>query len=198
MAKIMKETLILAVAAVLTAGCVSAVPPRGKSVDKEKRAVADVTRISSTDQTILQTVLSDWVQDPESEGEVWPARTNGVLVVFTPSATFTHAVQIEMDVRPRVIPKDVMTAFTNRNAQTFDIGSINPVSARVKIVARNERYWIDFEKTYPKAKGYAAISVPGYSALGDQALVRLRGGPSYHGFTCTYFLEKKRDKWIIK
>jgi hypothetical protein len=193
----MKEIISLFLALTM-AGCMSAPPRPDVSAHEEIRAVADVPRISPTDQSVLRLVISDWSADPESEGEVWPVRTNGTLMVFTPTVGFTYAVQIEMDVRPRVIPEDVIASFTNRNAQTFDISSVSPIGDRVRIVDRYERYWIDFEKTYPEAKGYAAISVPGYSPGGDQALVRLSGGPSYHGFTCTYFLERKRDGWVIK
>ena len=194
----MKKISSLLFAASAIAGCVSVSPRQRIFTDEKTLAVADMPKITATDRTILRLVISDWFKDPESEGEVWPARTNGLLVVFAPSDTFTYAVQIAVDASPRVIPADVMTSFTNRNAHAFDIRSVHPIGEGVKIVERYERYWIDFEKAYPDAKGYADISVPGFSFSGDQAVVRLSGGPSHHGFTCTYFLERKHDACVIK
>ena len=69
--------LFIAAALMLTvaAGCVPMEPRREGSENMAKRVAADVAKISPADQAVLRTVLTDWVHDPESEGEVWPPRT---------------------------------------------------------------------------------------------------------------------------
>ncbi len=41
------------------------------------------------------------------------------------------------------------------------------------------------------------ISAPGYSTNKDFAMVRFQVGPSYHGVSVTYFLQKVDESWTI-
>ena len=196
--KIMKETGRLFLAAILISGCTSLRPGPEVGTDAGRPVAADIASICETDKAILRMVLADWYADPKSQGETWTSRTDGTLVVFTPTVTYTHRRQIEVDAMPQVVPDDVIVSFIDRNSQTYDISSVGPIGQGIEIATRHERYWVDFEERFPDAKGWVSISVPDYSERSDQAMIRFWGGPSHHGAGCTYFLEKRQNEWTIK
>lgn len=196
--KIMEETGRLFLAALLISGCTSLRPGSEVGTDAGRPVAADIASISETDKAILRIVLADWYADLESQGETWLSRVDGTLVVFTPTVTFTHRRQIEVDAMPQVVPDDVIVSFIDRNSQTYDISSVEPIGQGIEIATRHERYWVDFEERFPDAKGWVSIFVPGYSERSDQAMIRFWGGPRSHGTGCTYFLEKIQNEWTIK
>lgn len=58
--------------------------------------------------------------------------------------------------------------------------------------------WEDrFQKAFPQAKGYVYARLPGLTADGKTAVVRLTVGPSDHGETATWLLKKHHGKWQV-
>ena len=57
----------------------------------------------------------------------------------------------------------------------------------------------NFLKAYPDARAYVWAYLPGYSADGRRAIVRLSVGPSPHGTMATYLLERgpENGKWTV-
>jgi hypothetical protein len=55
-----------------------------------------------------------------------------------------------------------------------------------------------FESAHPKAKGWLAAYLPGYSSNGTRALVHAWVGPSAHGACLTGLLELHGDQWAVK
>jgi|GEM_PF-3187722 len=55
-----------------------------------------------------------------------------------------------------------------------------------------------FKEAHPKARGWVAACLPGYSKDGTRAVVSADVGPSAHGATLTALLEKSGDRWVVK
>jgi hypothetical protein len=59
--------------------------------------------------------------------------------------------------------------------------------------------WMAFYKKYPDVEGITWLSMPGYSADGDQAIVQVSGACNYlcgNGFF--WILRKKAEQWQIE
>lgn len=145
----------------------------------------DLTRVEKRDALIVLCALT-----PEKTGMIQPA-------------------QIREDVGERhTIPDDIQQDLLRRNEQpgthNAHVASFAGMKFDQRVVVADELERLKemefdaFEKSYPRARGYADAYLPGYSQDGSQAVVRAWVGPSPHGAVVTVLLEKSGGTWRVK
>lgn len=140
---------------------------------------------------------------------------NIVLDESSPLKTgFLSSDQIRSDFPNRTLPSHAVSDMRQRNTpanskpHTYD--SVKASYADLKFDARivvsnleeirekSRNKFRFFENAHPKARGWLASYLPGYSRDGNLAIVRAGAGPSDHGAMITAVLEKSGDKWVVK
>jgi hypothetical protein len=169
------------------------------------------------DLPVLDAVLSDFAADP-GFGDTYLSKYGRQLVVHretTGGSAFVRADQLGSDAAGRRLPQDAAADLEARNngppvtvsRSTFSsvrragapLDGFKPSSHLVVAddldrFPSNKPYQVDFveafRKAHPTARGFVWAWLPGYSADGRQAIVCLSFGPTAHGATATYLLER--------
>jgi len=160
------------------------------------------------DRQVIETVLNDLrgIGDSVTFGSNRPTGPM-VLHVNTSDVPFENSIdrQLRSDIRKYVsqLPDDAYECLVQRSqrpaslaAWTFsgDTILISDLNATMK----KAKYPLSaFEDTYPQARGWARIRLPGYTRNGATAVVRLTVGPTPHGATATYLLKRQADGWSV-
>lgn len=164
--------------------------------------------LTKEDQAVFQVVLADFANSKIEGSLVRDTRENWILVHHkTENGTgwLTDA-QLNADLGSQYrIPPEIRENLRSRNLQ--------PVS--VPVVATKQIHVFDREKfkssgpfpdiageggirqTYPQAKAWIRVYMPGYSRSRHEAVVRFQFSPSPHGSSAIYSLQKKGQKWEI-
>lgn len=157
------------------------------------------------DWAVLEVVLTDL----RTFGNFGRTRNkNGQIVLHfaTDDRPFKNSIdrQTEGEARNRghTIPADAYKHLVRRNDRAWFFRAFTPLSDAI-IVAdidpiSNNRNWQAFETAYPDAKGWVEARLPGYSRDGRLAVVRGFVGPTAHGATVTYLLEKDGETWTVR
>jgi hypothetical protein len=175
---------------------------------------ANTTVADERDRQVLEAVLLRLLAD--SEFDMTRASATGAVIVLhtrTPEKTgFLMSHQIRSDIGIHTLPRDVEEDLRRRNTppdakpDTYDAVAAFytnlTFSARIVVADVTDktggRSSGAFEKSHPKARGFARAYLPGYSKDGTRAVVRASLGPSPHGAMVTALLEKLGDKWVVK
>ena len=101
------------------------------------------------------------------------------------------------------IPDDIYRSLASRNSKRvcilglpIDRQLIEWTDNKPKFDSDGKR--IAFQQRWPRAKGWAYVTLPGFSADGKKSLIYLEYGPTAHGAEATYYLEKGSQGWQIK
>ena len=155
--------------------------------------------LTETDVQVLQAVVHDW--DQADESICVHGMTGGVILVQSSTARESNATQIRADIGAHHVPDSLIQAFVERNIASACLPSDLAADGRTTITKFEDMtifYQTDrFAELYPKAKSYMQFSMPVYMDPGNTALVRFDFGPTPHGATCTYFLRRQNNRWIV-
>jgi hypothetical protein len=122
--------------------------------------------------------------------------------------------QIHFDLGTNSIPPDAEDNLRKRNGLNVenpgDYETVTALFGNVKfspeIVITNLHNWriapqilnSGFNKTFPKARGWLKVYLPGYSNDGNLAVVRAMVGPWAHAASLTALMEKRHIGWVVK
>ncbi len=167
------------------------------------------------DRQVLESVLLHLLADPEFD--MTSVSTNGATIVLHTRAPEKTGVlmshQIRSDIGSRMLPGDAEGDLRKRNTppeakpDTYDSVTVfyTNLTFAAGIVVTNwtetreqGRPFRSFEEACPKARGWLASYLPGYSQDGTRAVVRAGIGPWAHAAMLTALLEKSGDKWVVK
>ena len=166
------------------------------------------------DLPVLDAALSHFAADPEFEPMVVSFK-NGRRLVVDRETTWgsVRAEQVRLDAPEGNLPQDALADLEARNSGPAVAGpgtttsgdgpaaapldGLRPSTPDVVVTdlsrfEGDEPFGFDeaLRKAYPDAQAYARAALPGYTADGRRALVRIHFGPTPHGASGTYLLEK--------
>jgi hypothetical protein len=165
------------------------------------------------DRQVLEAVMLHLLADRGFD--MAQPRRYGTIVLHSriPEKTgYLKSDQIHAEIRDRTLPAGVEDDLRRRNtpadAKPDKYDSVtasyeNLTFAKGIVVTNLTEIWKDklslmaFEQAYPKALGWLAAHLPGYSEDGTHAVVRAGVGPSPHGAMLTAVLEKRDEKWTV-
>ena len=182
----------------------------GRGTQPAQSTVEDTRRSESRspgdhDWPVLEVVLTDLRTFEDFGGT---RKQNGPIVLHFGSddrpfmRSIDRQTQGEARQRGHSIPADAYKDLVRRNDRAWSFQDFKPVSDSV-IVANLDSIWNNwdwrvFARDYPDAKGWVNARLPGHSRDGRFAVVRCYVGPSPHGETVTYLLEKDGETWTIR
>jgi hypothetical protein len=166
------------------------------------------------DHQVLETLLLHLLSD--SKFDMTRVSTKGTTIVLhtcTPEKTgFLMSDQIRSEIGSRKLPSDAESDMRRRNTpantkpdtQDSVVASYTNLMFATGIVVTNltetwqgRRSFSSFEDAHPKARGWLAAYLPGYSTDGTCAILRAGVGPWAHAAMLTAVLEKRGDKWTV-
>lgn len=205
---------------------VSTQPVNERASDDGPVQPADVLR--SDDLKVLDAALSDFASDPKFEPIPSFAKGRRVVIhrETLGGSAYVRADQVQADSREGQLPGDAVADLEARNngglvtvsGMTFSstqragaaLVGWTPSTSDVIVTdltrfrSTNPRWDKPFEfeeallKVHADAKAYAWVSLPGYTADGSKAIVRVSFGPTAHGAMATYLLQKGPEgKWTV-
>lgn len=171
------------------------------------------------DRDVLQAVLAD-VMDPKNPlNEDFLKNTGGpgkeIVVDLKTRCGRDDPDGVELEdldhlVASEAIPKslnaDLRRRYRGPSVSTRDLGITDKrvvfedIGAMVKRAGLDQGAFIgELNKAHPHNWGYVIPYLPGYAADGRSALVYLFAGPSPHGMTDTYLLDRADDgSWHVR
>jgi hypothetical protein len=155
------------------------------------------------DGEVLQILLLHLLSDPDFG--IPTAPTNGAMIVlaYRTPVSLPDVERIRGEIGDHPLPSDLEHALFEYNRPNTVAYFTNRTFSKSIVVANlTDKGRIGdselFMNAHPKARGYVAPFLPGYSKDGTRAIVRAFIGPSDHGARVTALLEKRGDKWVVK
>lgn len=168
------------------------------------------------DRDVLNSLLTHLCADVAFD--LTKASTNDAQILLhyrTPEKTgFLLPSQIHADLGTNSLPPDAESNLRKRNGLTVenpgDYEAVAGLFGNVKfssiVLVTNLHHWrierealkSGFAKSFPKARGWVEVYLPGYSANGRIAVVRAMVGPWAHAASLTALLERDENLWVVK
>lgn len=165
---------------------------------------------TAEDRAILELVFKDLLNFEDFSGMSYRTAQASQIVVHhkTIDREFMKSIDRqtlwEANDRGFHINPDAYESLVQRNGGSVSISALGirdnsiVITDLDKLSSDLDHQWEDrFQEAFPKAKGYVYSRLPGLTADGKTAVVRLAVGPSDHGETATWLLKKHHGKWQV-
>lgn len=177
-----------------------------KSEEKARsESIKQEVKFRDDDAAVLEAALVDLATYKGDDFELSWGQKNKNIVLFDETIgranEYTESqMNSELDERKaNDVSLEMRRDFISRNSKPVSLKTLKLGDARILIKPENEiplRWGVDFDKI--KAIGWVRVHLPGYSSKGDRAFLRFGFGPTPHGASGTFFLEKKAGKWVVR
>lgn len=171
-------------------------------------------QLSSTDQTVMNTILGDMVSENKKHGDgdygvvleitklsVHPPYKWWDVIAPHPDLLFTDKLN-EAD-KDFQLQNKIKSSWQNFKplSDSIRVADLNPMRAKIAKLSELDRVTggarLVFFQMFPKYSYYVSFCQPGYSNDGQFAYVSYEKQPIRHREWGRYFLQKQGEKWII-
>ncbi len=195
-------SLVTSIAPIAAASQIETPPPKAR----DQKPNPD-SKLTSTDRAVIETVLTDLItfkDFPQFLPRKSPPQSQIVLLDTTiaDKSGLTDDI-LNGETRQKFkLPQEILPRLRARNRASVSLASFSPKNSDVLVTdsktfgGRGQIMW--FFERYPKARGFARIYLPAYSADGNTAVFRCQVGPAHHGGAATYVLKKRDGRWQVE
>lgn len=187
---------------VITSASLAGFPEVSPQATQDKPTGGEKPTVRDEDRQILEVVLLDLIDFDEFSVFVKGKKAKIVLAQKTAGTSgLLSDGQLNgesHDKEPYLIPADLRADLRRRNPkEPVILSGFKPSSPKILLRDLSGLRRDEFEEKYPDARGYAEAWLPGFSKDGRTAVLRAYFGPTPHGATATYLLEKRDGRWTV-
>jgi hypothetical protein len=201
----MRKVLLVVAISLLLSACRNSTTPveSGDRATTSNSVPATTSALPNTnDIEVLSTAIRHFVQNEKPRGTAPNARK---ILIFPRSRTTDGMLsddQLESELRenPQVVSSQLIINLRERNAKNTSLEGLAEQNPDFVLddLSRLKGEWPSlFWEVYPDAKCWIDTWLPGYSQDGNEAVVKFWFGPTSHGATAIYVLQRKNGKWKV-